>query len=160
MYISIGTPPIRVIPIVDTGSDLICTQCEPCQNCLSQKDTLFDPTSSFTYNLISCKSKPCEFITQDKCSSTRDFCNYSYTYGLWDSSFTTGNLSLETVTLDYSIDFPNTIFGRGHQDEGVFGGIESGIVGLGGGPLSLISQMGPSVNRKFSYCLLIPLASY
>ncbi|XP_074276157.1 aspartic proteinase CDR1-like [Silene latifolia] len=28
-----------------------------------------------------------------------------------------------------------------------------GLVGLGGGPLSLVSQLGPNINYKFSYCL-------
>lgn len=163
MYLSIGTPPTRVIGIVDTGSDLIWTQCKPCQNCFSQRDPLYDPTSSSTYKVISCRSQTCKFV-DGKCSSPGDSCKYTYTYG--DMSVTNGDVSLETVTLmdssspaAHSIAFPNTMFGCGHHDNGLFGGVESGVVGLGPGPLSLISQMGPSVNGIFSYCLLNPLAT-
>ncbi|EXB70641.1 putative aspartic protease [Morus notabilis] len=49
-----------------------------------------------------------------------------------------------------------TIFGCGHQNGGISGGIESGIAGLGSGKLSLVSQMGSSINGKFSYCLSSP----
>ncbi|PNX84167.1 aspartic proteinase cdr1-like protein [Trifolium pratense] len=35
-----------------------------------------------------------------------------------------------------------------------FRGQSSGIVGLGGGPVSLITQLGSSIGGKFSYCLL------
>lgn len=31
---------------------------------------------------------------------------------------------------------------------------EVGIVGLGNGPLSLITQLGPKIGYKFSYCLV------
>ncbi|KAH7525220.1 hypothetical protein FEM48_Zijuj06G0202000 [Ziziphus jujuba var. spinosa] len=173
MNISIGTPPVRVIGIIDTGSDLVWTQCKPCLNCFPQKDPLFDPSSSSTNRVLSCDSKPCKFIREDtSCSSSPagKFCNYTYTYG--DGSFTTGNLSTDTLTLrlqqqagstSTSISFPNIIFGCGHHNEGVFGGIESGIVGLGRGPLSLVSQMASSSSavdgKKFSYCLVNPLSS-
>lgn len=33
-------------------------------------------------------------------------------------------------------------------------GASSGVVGLGGGPASLITQLGSSIGSKFSYCLL------
>ena len=73
-------------------------------------------------------------------------------------SYTKGNLSLETLTLPSStgstpVSFPRTIFGCGRQGGGLFSGIESGIIGLGSGKLSLVSQMGSSINGKFSYCL-------
>ena len=31
----------------------------------------------------------------------------------------------------------------------------SGIIGLGGGPLSLVSQLNKSIGGKFSYCLVL-----
>ncbi|ERM98234.1 aspartic proteinase CDR1 [Amborella trichopoda] len=45
-------------------------------------------------------------------------------------------------------------FGCGNSNTGGFGqNGEVGLVGLGGGPLSLISQLGSSISNKFSYCL-------
>ncbi|KAL4203492.1 hypothetical protein AMTRI_Chr01g128220 [Amborella trichopoda] len=45
-------------------------------------------------------------------------------------------------------------FGCSSSTTGTFGkNGEAGLVGLGGGPLSLISQLGNSISNKFSYCL-------
>ncbi|PON56675.1 Aspartic peptidase [Parasponia andersonii] len=161
MSISIGTPPISFIGIADTGSDLIWTQCKPCLGCFSQRDPFFDSATSSTYEVLPCKSKECKYLTSTSCYP-KNSCFYVYAYG--DKSFTKGNLSLETLTLSSSagpnkpVSFPRTIFGCGHQDGGLFTGIESGIIGLGSGKLSLVSQMGSSMNRKFSYCL-VPISS-
>ncbi|XP_026415210.1 aspartic proteinase CDR1-like isoform X3 [Papaver somniferum] len=46
------------------------------------------------------------------------------------------------------------VFGCGHHNRGSFSDRGSGIVGLGGGPLSLVSQLGSETDGKFSYCLL------
>jgi len=43
------------------------------------------------------------------------------------------------------------------NNAGTFGSEGSGIVGLGGGPVSLVSQIGPKIDFKFSYCL-VPLS--
>ncbi|KAJ6328972.1 hypothetical protein OIU77_010614 [Salix suchowensis] len=49
MSLSVGTPPFKIMGIADTGSDLIWTQCKPCERCYKQVDPLFDPKSSKTY---------------------------------------------------------------------------------------------------------------
>ncbi|KAH9293892.1 hypothetical protein KI387_040904 [Taxus chinensis] len=88
-------------------------------------------------------------------------CEYSYGYGS-GSVRTSGILSVETLSMSdtsgspYSI--PHIAFGCSHDSEGSeFSGTD-GIVGLGGGELSLISQLGSLVDSKFSYCL-VPLQS-
>ncbi|KAK1384336.1 hypothetical protein POM88_022071 [Heracleum sosnowskyi] len=43
MNISIGTPPKPFSAIVDTGSDLIWTQCSPCTKCFDQPTPIFIP---------------------------------------------------------------------------------------------------------------------
>ncbi|KAH1032901.1 hypothetical protein J1N35_045075, partial [Gossypium stocksii] len=57
-----------------------------------------------------------------------------------------------TVTL------PKSIIGCGHNNEGSFSEKGSGIIGLGGGAVSLISQMSSLISEKFSYCL-VPFSS-
>ncbi|CAN1176514.1 Aspartic proteinase CDR1 [Linum perenne] len=59
MNISLGTPPVQILAIADTGSDNICTQCKPCTNCFVQNAPLFNPASSSTYKTVSCSSKVC-----------------------------------------------------------------------------------------------------
>ncbi|XP_043692872.1 aspartic proteinase CDR1-like [Telopea speciosissima] len=159
MKISFGTPPVETLAIVDTGSDLIWIQCKPCEQCYKQKDPLFDPNNSSTYLNLSCKSKQCDLLgSGGDCSAKSNACEYSYAYG--DTSFTNGLLATETFTLGStsgrSVPLPNKIFGCGHKNLGIFTERENGIVGLGGGPLSLISQLKSSIGGKFSYCL-VPL---
>ncbi|XP_050379543.1 LOW QUALITY PROTEIN: uncharacterized protein LOC126796869 [Argentina anserina] len=152
LNISIGTPPRPFIGIVDTGSDITWTQCMPCIECFKQYLPIFDPAASSTYRVLSCMSDECKLVNEAApCSSNSSFCVYEASYG--DGSYSTGNLSLDTVTVD-STSIPNTIFSCGHHNGGQFTGIESGIVGLGRGNASFISQIGEFVGGKyFSYCL-------
>lgn len=78
-------------------------------------------------------------------------CEYLYTYG--DYSSTQGILGYETFTLS-SQQVPKIAFGCGTDNEGSGFGQGGGLVGFGRGPLSFISQIGPSVGNKFSYCLV------
>ncbi|CAN0829740.1 Aspartic proteinase CDR1 [Linum grandiflorum] len=159
MNISLGMPPYPVLAIADTGSDIIWTQCKPCVNCYKPDAPVFDPKLSSTYRPIPCSSEVCALLADDGsfCSSSLhgDICQYRVTYA--DTWHTSGDLASETLVLGTTTElihvvFPNTIFGCGHHNTGMF----PGIIGLGAGPGSLISQLGPSFGGKFSYCM-IPL---
>ncbi|KAL9350367.1 hypothetical protein Peur_057622 [Populus x canadensis] len=160
MSLSLGTPPFEILAIADTGSDLIWTQCTPCDKCFKQIAPLFDPKSSKTYRDLSCDTRQCQNLGESSSCSSEQLCQYSYHYG--DRSFTNGNLAVDTVTLPSTnggpVYFPKTVIGCGRRNNGTFDKKDSGIIGLGGGPMSLISQMGSSVGGKFSYCL-VPFSS-
>ncbi|KAL7158277.1 hypothetical protein ABFS83_02G131500 [Erythranthe nasuta] len=157
MKYSIGTPPVPSLAIADTGSDIIWTQCQPCAECFKQELPLFDPKKSRTYKNIPCNTDSCKSFRRSSCSNnnntTNNHCLYSEVYG--DQSFTNGDLATDTLTLGSSdgktTSFSNIIFGCGFRNGGVFGGVESGIVGLGGGKVSLVRQLGQG---RFSYCLV------
>jgi len=161
MKFYIGTPPVERLAIADTGSDLIWVQCSPCASCFPQDTPLFKPLQSSTFVGTSCGSHPCTLLTSShsQCGNSGE-CVYAYQYG--DSSFTAGLLSTETLTFDDSqggaqtVAFPNTIFGCGlYNNFTVYSSTKlTGLVGLGAGPLSLVSQIGDQIGRKFSYCLL------
>ncbi|KAK9937084.1 hypothetical protein M0R45_013901 [Rubus argutus] len=157
---SIGTPPFPIKAIADTGSDLIWTQCKPCNNCYQQNDPLFDPSKSSTYQTIPCSSNQCNTL-QGSCSSQDSACQYEVRYGdRSHPSHTIGDYAADTVTLasttGTSVSFLNTLIGCGHDNAGTsFHPQASGIVGLGGGDESLISQLGTSIDGKFSYCLTL-----
>ncbi|XP_019418814.1 PREDICTED: aspartic proteinase CDR1-like [Lupinus angustifolius] len=156
LELSIGTPPVNIYGILDTSSDLIWTQCAPCLNCYKQLDPLFDPKKSSTYTDISCQSDKCHLLIAPACSG-ENTCDY--TYGYADSSVTRGALASETITFKSSTGQPiqlnNIIFGCGNNNRGNFNDHEMGIIGLGRGPTSLISQIGSSVGgKKFSQCLV------
>lgn len=149
MKLSIGTPPNAFSAILDTGSDLIWTQCLPCQTCFDQPTPIFDPKKSSSFSKISCSSPLCAALPQSTCS---DGCEYFYAYG--DYSSTEGVLASETFTFgdddDNKVSVKGIGFGCGGDNQGDGFSQGAGLVGLGRGLLSLVSQLN---EPKFSYCL-------
>ncbi|XP_028785914.1 aspartic proteinase CDR1-like [Neltuma alba] len=154
----IGSPPIETWAIPDTGSDLIWIQCLPCETCFPQNGPIFNPFASSTYKFVSCHSKPCRSFFDkgdSKCGRSTQ-CVYRYAYG--DGSSTTfGEMARDLFSFggksDDSFKRP-LLLGCGHNNSGTFSPKVSGLVGLGGGPLSLVSQLGPEIDHTFSYCLV------
>lgn len=158
LNILIGTPPVPMIGIMDTGSDMIWTQCSPCINCFRQGTTpLFDPTKSSTYHNISCNSKECKLVPSADCDHLQgDICRYSRTYV--DRSFSKGHVATETFSFDSSsgrlISFPRILFGCGHENGETHEDTRTGVIGFGGTTVSLASQLYRPIGGRFSYCLV------
>ncbi|KFK25359.1 hypothetical protein AALP_AA8G103100 [Arabis alpina] len=152
--VGIGTPKHDLSLIFDTGSDLTWTQCEPCvQTCYSQKEPIFNPSSSSSYYNVSCSSAPCSSLSSatgnaGSCSASN--CVYGIQYG--DQSFSVGYLAKEKFTLTSSDVFNGVYFGCGENNQGLFTGI-AGLLGLGRDKLSFPSQTAKTYNKIFSYCL-------
>ncbi|KAL9251054.1 Aspartic proteinase nepenthesin-2-like protein [Drosera capensis] len=157
MNLGIGTPPTYFSAIMDTGSDLIWTQCAPCLLCFSQPTAIFNPAKSSSYSKLSCTSKFCEALPSYACDK-KNTCSYLYQYA--DYSYTEGSLASETFTFGTSkkgtSKVRNVAFGCGDINQGFGEGDGAGLVGLGRGPLSLISQLD---EPQFSYCLTPMLES-
>ncbi|KAJ1700826.1 hypothetical protein LUZ63_000605 [Rhynchospora breviuscula] len=151
MELSIGTPPVPLLSIMDTGSNLIWTQCEPCISCFDQTTPIFDPAKSTSFSQLSCNSPACidlGFYSSTTCTSAK--CQYTYQYA--DKSSTTGLLSKETFTFSSSsgsISVPNMVFGCSSISTASFEN-SSGLVGLSMGDLSLVYYLD---SPRFSYCL-------
>ncbi|KAF5204699.1 Aspartic proteinase cdr1 [Thalictrum thalictroides] len=156
MNISIGTPPVEFLGVVDSGSDIIWTQCEPCEYCFNQTIPIFNPNESSTYKDLSCSSIPCKSLEGSSCVDGK--CVYLGSYV--DGSDTTGNLATETLTMHSSsnskgsVNLPKIVFGCGHRNNFTFNSQGSGVVGFGGGPGSFVTQLGSKFDGKFSYCLV------
>ncbi|XP_052174485.1 LOW QUALITY PROTEIN: aspartyl protease family protein At5g10770 [Diospyros lotus] len=140
--------------IVDTGSDLTWVQCQPCNSCYNQMDPLFNPSKSPSFHPIFCNSPACRSLqlagNSVACGNNpSSSCSYLVSYG--DGSFTSGDLAGETFHLGAS-PVDNFVFGCGRNNKGLFGGA-SGLMGLGRGDLSLISQTSSLFGGVFSYCL-------
>ncbi|TYJ08324.1 hypothetical protein E1A91_A11G066900v1 [Gossypium mustelinum] len=144
MYLSIGTPPKSYSAVMDTGGDLVWTQCKPCSQCFKQSTPIFDPKLSSTFSKLSCSSHLCVALPKPTCG---DRCEYVYSYG--DYSSTQGVMATETFTFG-KVSVPNIGFGCGEENDGEGFSQGAGLVGLGRGPLSLVSQL---KEPKFSYCL-------
>lgn len=145
MNFTVGSPAVPVSAIMDTGSDLIWTQCMPCTKCFDQPTPVFDPVKSSSLRNISCTSELCEDPTVFKCDHG---CKYLYIYG--DESSTRGYMAKDTFIFEDSASVHNVVFGCGVNNQGLGLAEGSGLVGLGRGPLSLVSQLDID---KFSYCL-------
>ncbi|XP_058777171.1 aspartic proteinase CDR1-like [Vicia villosa] len=158
MSFAVGTPPFQTYGMIDTGSSLIWLQCLPCYACFNQTSPIFNHSKSSSYNNIHCSSRKCKDAIDviPSCSQNEDVCEYNIQYGTGINS--QGDLSVDTLTLNSTsgsiVVFPNIVIGCGHNNSIPYNGRISGIVGMGSGPISLIQQLGSSIERKFSYCLI------
>ncbi|KAI0496539.1 hypothetical protein KFK09_022859 [Dendrobium nobile] len=146
--IGLGTPTKSFSLMLDTGTDLTWTQCVPCVNCYPQTNPFYDPTLSSTFNDILCNSDYCTELKKFRCSS-KSTCLYMEEY--LDHSSTNGSLIQDTLTFS-SDTIHNFRFGCGHNNTGDFGKAD-GLLGLGQGAASIISQTAQFYNKVFSYCL-------
>lgn len=159
MDVFIGTPPRHFSLILDTGSDLNWIQCLPCHDCFEQHGPIYDPSASSSYRNVTCGDPRCSLVSAPEphrpCTSPDLPCPYFYWYG--DRSNTTGDLALESFTVNLTTPashlVENVIFGCGHWNRGLFHGA-AGLLGLGRGPLSFSSQLRSLYGHTFSYCLV------
>ncbi|XP_037417550.1 aspartic proteinase CDR1-like [Triticum dicoccoides] len=177
MAVNVGTPPTRMLAIADTGSDLIWLNCSngagapglaaarhahahaPAPSPAPPPGVQFNSANSTTFGLVSCGSGACRALPEASCADFK--CGYLYSYGDGSQS-TSGLLSTETFTFaddqgtrgDRAMRVANVNFGCSTTMIGSF--IGDGLVGLGGGDLSLVNQLGTdtSLGRRFSYCLV------
>ncbi|KAE8698502.1 Protein ASPARTIC PROTEASE IN GUARD CELL 2 [Hibiscus syriacus] len=147
--IGVGSPPRSQYMVIDSGSDIVWVQCQPCNQCYRQSDPVFNPVDSASFAGVSCGSSVCDRIQNSGCNAGRS-CRYEVSYG--DGSYTKGTLALETLTFGRAV-VKNVAIGCGHINRGMFIGA-AGLLGLGGGSLSLVGQLGGQTGGAFSYCLV------
>ena len=140
----LGTPPRFSYFVMDTGSDLSWTQCQPCQRCYNQSDPYFNPSASSSYQSVGCGASLCSQLLVKGCQA--NMCLYQVSYG--DGSFTVGDFALEKFTFGKGTVVLKVAIGCGHDNEGLFQGA-AGLLGLGNGKLSFPTQ----TKTQFSYCL-------
>ncbi|KAJ0966866.1 hypothetical protein J5N97_023783 [Dioscorea zingiberensis] len=136
--------------VLDSGSDIVWVQCQPCSQCYSQSDPVFDPSFSSSFSGVSCSSTLCSLLDRPAGCSRSGRCRYEVSYG--DGSYTKGTLALETLTFGSTI-VQNVAIGCGHRNTGLFTGA-AGLLGLGAGPMSFVAQLGGQLGGAFSYCLV------
>jgi hypothetical protein len=94
---SIGTPLQPVQVTLDTGSDLVWTQCQPCPSCYAQALPYYEPNLSATSAEIACDAPACQQLDLSSCGTHKwgnRTCVYTYFYG--DKSVTNGRLDADT----------------------------------------------------------------
>ena len=148
--IEVGTPPVTQFMAIHTGSDVTWFQCKPC-NCDQTPGLGFDPLNSTSFSVLPCSSAACNHLYQHGCNNNNiSQCPYKVDYP--EGTSTNGSLVLETLTFGSTI-VPKVLFGCSHSNYGIVAG-SNGLLGLGGGPLSLPTQLRlRGLADIFSYCL-------
>ncbi|TVU30357.1 hypothetical protein EJB05_21973 [Eragrostis curvula] len=145
--------------MVDTASDVPWVRCLPCPNppCPS-----YDPARSSTYAAFPCNSTDCARLGSHANGCVSNQCQYitSSPDGLTSS----GTYGSDVLAIGAGA--TNTIrrfkFGCSHAEQGSIGSSQqnaAGIMGLGGGRESLVSQTAATYGNAFSYCIP-PTSSY
>lgn len=146
--IGVGSPAKNQYMVIDSGSDIVWVQCQPCSQCYHQSDPVFDPSLSASFAGVPCSSTLCDRVDNSGCNSGR--CKYEVMYG--DGSYTKGTMALETLTFGRTV-VRNVAIGCGHSNRGMFTGA-AGLLGLGGGSMSLVGQLSGQTGGAYSYCLV------
>lgn len=143
----IGTPGQLMFMVLDTSSDNAWVPCSGCYGCSS---AVFAPNASATYASMDCTLPECTQVRGLACPSAgAGACLFNQSYG-GDSSFS-ATLSHDSLRLGTDI-IPNYAFGCINAVSG--NNIPpQGLLGLGRGSMSLLSQSGPLYSEVFSYCL-------
>lgn len=175
VQLSIGSPPQNFLLIADTGSDLVWVRCSNCRRGCSVPAASTPPTflarASSTYRAVPCLSQDCLLVPPPPSFSCNlrlpSTCRYFYTYS--DTSESVGVFSKDTVSLNATLStsaptgnssgsssgqVPDFAFGCGLVSAGQSFVGSDGVLGLGRGPISFVSQVGSVVGDKFSYCLV------
>ncbi|KAL4193704.1 hypothetical protein AMTRI_Chr06g178080 [Amborella trichopoda] len=151
----IGTDQQEVPLVMDTGSDLTWTQCDPCKICFKQPVPLFRPAGSGTYEQRDCTDPLCKDVNPG-CSGK---CTYQQSY--LDGSKSSGNYATEVFFFKSAefglVNARPVAFGCGDNNVGMFDGHAAGVLGLGGNPPSIVSQFGDTLGHVFAYCVLSSL---
>jgi Xylanase inhibitor N-terminal/Xylanase inhibitor C-terminal len=143
----IGTPPQSFLLAIDTSNDATWIPCTSCVGCPSNSPS-FSPSRSTTFRPISCGSSQCSQVPNPACPAGQTSCAFSMSYA--SSSFQ-ANLAQDSISLASDVVTSYT-FGCLQQLTGN-SVPPQGLLGLGRGPLSFLSQTKDLYGLVFSYCL-------
>ncbi|XP_076960619.1 aspartyl protease AED3-like [Bidens hawaiensis] len=140
----IGTPAQTLFMALDTSTDMNMVPCTGCVGCGSNKPFSF--AKSTTFKSLECGASQCRQVQNTNCLGTT--CLMNMTYG---ASSIAANLAQDNITLatdsvtGYSFGCIQKAIGTSLPPQGV--------LGLGRGSLSFISQTKTLYKSTFSYCL-------
>ncbi|KAI3758371.1 hypothetical protein L6452_05931 [Arctium lappa] len=145
--VKIGTPGQLMFMVLDTSADTSWLPCTGCSGCSS---TMFSQNTSTTYGPLDCATSECVEARGLSCPTATGNCLFNQSYGGDDSSFS-ATLSRDSLQLANDV-IPSYVFG-------CIGAVSGksippqGLLGLGRGSMSLLSQSGSLYSGVFSYCL-------
>ncbi|KAK7352980.1 hypothetical protein VNO80_18412 [Phaseolus coccineus] len=144
--VKLGTPGQLLFMVLDTSTDEAFVPCSGCTGCST---TTFSPKASTSYSPLDCSVPQCGQVRGLSCPATgTGACSFNQSYA--GSSFS-ATLVQDSFRLGADI-IPNYSFGCVNAITGASVPAQ-GLLGLGRGPLSLLSQSGTNYSGVFSYCL-------
>ncbi|KAL1535137.1 saccharopepsin [Salvia divinorum] len=141
--LNIGTPSQQLLVALDTSNDAAWI---PCTGCIGCSSSTFDPAKSSTFKPLRCGSPQCSQVPNSRCGGPS--CEFNTTYG---SSTISAGLVQDNITLATD-SVGGYTFGCVQKTSGSSFPAQ-GLLGLGRGPLSLMSQSTSLYQSTFSYCL-------
>ncbi|KAL1564330.1 saccharopepsin [Salvia divinorum] len=141
--VKIGTPAQHLLVALDTSNDAAWI---PCTGCIGCSASTFDPAKSSTFKPLRCSSPQCSQVPKARCGGA--LCGFNTTYG---SSSISAGLVQDNITLATD-SIRGYTFGCVQKTTGASFPAQ-GLLGLGRGPLSLMSQTTSLYQSTFSYCL-------
>ncbi|XP_047319389.1 aspartyl protease AED3-like [Impatiens glandulifera] len=141
--VKVGTPPQDFLMTVDTSNDAAWVPCDGCNGCSS---AVFASEKSTSFSPVACNAVQCNQVPNPVCDGGS--CGFNTTYG---GSTIAASLSKDTFRLAAD-DIPDYTFGCIEKVTGA-SFPPQGLLGLGRGPLSLLSQTQNLYQSTFSYCL-------
>ncbi|XP_027338197.1 aspartyl protease family protein At5g10770-like [Abrus precatorius] len=154
--VGLGTPKRVFTLMMDTGSSLLWTQCQPCklgrQGCDKQIHPYFDPSKSSTYANITCPTHTCSQANTTLGFTTCISSTCLYEAAYVDGSGVAGFLAKERLSVGYDT-FNDIIFGCIEANINNTLVDVDGIIGLGQDYVSFLEQTTQTYHRVFSYCL-------
>ncbi|XP_052161249.1 aspartyl protease 25 [Oryza glaberrima] len=142
----LGTPAQQLLLAVDTSNDAAWIPCSGCAGCPTSSP--FNPAASASYRPVPCGSPQCVLAPNPSCSPNAKSCGFSLSYA--DSSLQAA-LSQDTLAVAGDVVKAYT-FGCLQRATGT-AAPPQGLLGLGRGPLSFLSQTKDMYGATFSYCL-------
>ncbi|XP_008801511.1 aspartic proteinase NANA, chloroplast-like [Phoenix dactylifera] len=153
--VQLGEPPQTLYLIPDTGSDATWVYCDrlPYRRNNNFSNHIFSYSRSSTFAPVYCSSPDC--TGTNRCSSTRDLCNYTHEYV--DGTATAGYWATDTVTIKshkrrLDLKLHGMMFGCSSQDLIDLTDAD-GILGLSPDHPSFTSYLAPKFGYMFSYFL-------
>lgn len=168
-WVDIGTPNTSFLVALDAGSDLFwlpcgCVQCAPLSSryysMLDRDLSEYSPSKSSTSKHLSCSHQLC--LLSSTCQSPKEECPYSMNY-LSSNTSSSGFLYEDQLHLtsigvganESSLKAP-VVVGCGSKQSGDYleGSAPDGLMGLGPGPISVLSLLAKSglIAHSFSFC--------
>ncbi|GMP27065.1 hypothetical protein CsSME_00003228 [Camellia sinensis var. sinensis] len=164
--VSLGTPGMKFLVALDTGSDLFWVPCD-CNKCAPNEDTpyssdfelsIYNPQGSSTSKKVTCNNSLCAH--RNRCLGTFSHCPYAVSYISSETS-TSGILvedilHLKTEDSDQELVEAHIVFGCGQVQTGSFLDVAApnGLFGLGMEKISVPSILSSEgyIADSFSMC--------